>query len=135
MQRKMMPMLEALEPCAEAAYCKTVVPMIPVQMTEAWMLADKPLLLSRMDASAIPLQELRLDRPPEAYADPKQAIRYALSIAQASRTKRRRRELTLDDLYAEMGQLLELRMLQTIPSFARFETAVHAALKRLGLMP
>lgn len=134
MQRKITPLLDALAPCAEAAYCKTVVPIVPVQMTEAWMLADISLLLHRIGAASVSLKDLNLDRPPESYADPKEAIRYALTVAQASRTKRRRRALTLDDLYAEMGQLLELRMLRTIPSFVRFEAAVHHAMRQLGLM-
>ncbi len=132
MEFKFNPFTQALNLFSGEEYCKTIVPMIPIQMTEAWMMADKELLKTKIAAQGRRDAELGLERAPEAYADPKQAIADAIRIAQAEKTKRRRNELTINDLYDEMGQSIPLQRLRELPSFRHFEEKVRDAFRSLG---
>ncbi len=132
MEYKFTPFAEALNPMADDEYCKTIVPVIPIQMTEAWMMADKELLKTKIAAQGKRDIDLGLERDPEAYADPKQAIETAIRVAQAGKTKRRRNELTINDLYDEMGQSIPLHRLRELPSFQHFEENVRNAFRLLG---
>ncbi|MEO0779273.1 MAG: DUF4276 family protein, partial [Bacteroidota bacterium] len=67
---------------AKGDLCRTLVPIIPVRMTEAWLMADKDLLRAELRTN-LSLKELGLHRSPEQYANPKQVIEQALRIAQA----------------------------------------------------
>lgn len=132
MEFKFTPFAEALNQLADDEYCKAIVPVIPIQMTEAWMMADKELLKIKIAAQGKRDIDLGLERSPEAYADPKQAIVDAIRIAQAEKTKRRRNELTINDLYDEMGQSIPLQRLRELPSFQHFEENVRSAFRSLG---
>jgi hypothetical protein len=126
------PLTEALATLKESQYCKTIVPVIPIQMTEAWMLADKELLKLKIDARGVRDDDLGLHRAPESYADPKQAIEEAIRIAQSGKTRRRRYDLTIGDLYEELGQSIVLDKFRAIPSFNVFESNVRNAFRSLG---
>ena len=132
MEFKFTPFVEALNPLADNDYCKTIVPVIPIQMTEAWMMADKELLKTKIAAQGKRDADLGLERAPEVYADPKQTIMDAIRIAQSGKTKRRRNELTINDLYDEMGQSIPLQKLRELPSFQHFEENVRNAFRSLG---
>jgi len=132
MEFKFTPFAEELNQLADNDYCKAIVPVIPIQMTEAWMMADKELLKTKIAAQGRRDIDLGLERSPEAYADPKQAIVDAIRIAQAEKTKRRRNELTINDLYDEMGQSIPLQRLRELPSFQHFEENVRNAFRSLG---
>ena len=69
---KAMLMLEnaALKSMPEEEYCKHIIPTIPIQMIESWMLADKELLKRLINAKDMSDADLGLDRAPESYADP-----------------------------------------------------------------
>lgn len=132
MEFKFNPFSQALEPLNGEEYCKTIVPVIPIQMTEAWMMADKDLLKIKIAAQEKRDIDIGLERAPEAYSDPKQVIVDAIRIAQAGKTKRRRNELTINDLYDEMGQSIPLQRLRELPSFQHFEENVRSAFRSLG---
>jgi hypothetical protein len=132
MEFKFTPLTQALNSLSNDNYCKAIVPVIPIQMTESWMMADKELLKTKIAARGVRDAELGLHRTPESYADPKQTIVEAIRIAQSNRTKRRRNELTINDLYAEMGQTIPLQRLRELPSFCRFEENVRVAFRSLG---
>lgn len=129
---KFNPLNEELNQLNDADYCKNIVPVIPIQMTEAWMLADKELLKSKIAAKGMRDIDLGLQRTPESYADPKHAIEEAIRIAQVGRIKRTRKELSIVDLYDELGQSISLERLRTIASFNAFETNVRNAFRTLG---
>lgn len=129
---KFAPFTEALKSLSDEEYCKAIVPVIPIQMTEAWMMADKELLKTKIAANGKRDTDLGLHRAPESYADPKQAIIEAIRIAQADRPKRRRNALTINDLYDEMGQSIPLQRLRELHSFHSFEENVRATFRSLG---
>lgn len=132
MLNKFTPLSQELIPLSNDIYCKAIVPIIPIQMTEAWMMADKELLKTKIAAKGVRDADLGLHRGPESYADPKQIIAEAIRIAQSNRTRRHRNELTINDLYAEMGQTISLQRLRELPSFCRFEENVRDAFRSLG---
>ncbi|MEA4982537.1 MAG: DUF4276 family protein [Paludibacter sp.] len=132
MEYKFTPLAQALFSLSNESYCKAIVPVIPIKMTEAWMMADKELLKIKIAAKGLRDADLGLHRSPESYADPKQIIAEAIRIAQSNRTRRHRNELTISDLYAEMGQTISLQRLRELPSFCQFEENVRVALRSLG---
>lgn len=134
MRYKFGPFFQLAEETNSDSLCKAHVPLVPVTMTEAWMLADKSLLRSQMGATNLSLNDLGLHRPPESYANPKEAISEALRLCQSSKSRRYRRELTIDDLYGEMGQLTPLEKLRNLNSFQKFEESVKSAYRQLGLL-
>jgi len=131
-QNKITPALSAIAN-AEDDMCKIIVPVVPVQMTEAWMLADKDLLKRNMGTNRND-QELGLYKTPEQYSDPKVTIQNAIRIAQQGRTRRRRKELTISDLYLSMGQSIPIDKLKKIPSYIRFRDNVRVALRQLNYL-
>lgn len=78
--------------------CKNLVAIVPIQMTEAWMLSDKDLLKAEIGTNQSDA-ELDIDKAPELYANPKQVIETAIRIARQDLSRRRRHELTIAELY------------------------------------
>lgn len=129
---KFAPLRLVLDEKNDSEFCKVIVPIIPIQMTESWMLANIDLFKEKIGAKNIQNIDLGIHREPESYADPKQNICDAIRLAQSGRTKRRRNNLTINDLYYEMGQSLSLDDLRRIPSFCSFEDNVKRAFSELG---
>lgn len=134
MQNKFEPFFEALRTMSPKDYCKCIVPTIPIQMIESWMLADKPLLKSLINAEAMTDAELGLDRAPESYADPKKVINEAIRIVMEGKPKKRRDEIRISDLYEIIGHEISLESLRSIPSFCEFEKRVTEAFRLLNLL-
>ncbi len=112
------------------AGCKELVAVIPVQMTEAWMLADKELLKQELVTNKNDV-ELGFHRPPENIANPKESIKQAIQTALANVSKRRRR-LDISELYLPLGQKISLEKLMTLPSYRKFQAGVRTALQHLN---
>lgn len=113
--------------------CKILVGIVPVHMTEAWMLSDKELFKNEI-ATTLTDVELGIERHPEQIADPKAAIEEALRRAQAHRTKRRRSDLSIADLYAPLGQSIPLAKLEVMASYQAFKERAKAALRLLNYL-
>lgn len=129
---RIQPLLDAVAQADANTHCQVVVPAVPVQMIEAWMMADTALLREQM-GTAKSDADLGLNRKPEAYADPKQAIENAIAIVGQDTTKRRRHRLTIGDLYEPLGQQLDIEDLMPLPSFSEFLSGLHAALCQLHI--
>lgn len=134
MRDKFLPLYRKLEHESDQVYCKTIVTVIPITETEAWMLADKELLKEKINAKDKTEVELGIEKHPESYTDPKMVIMNAIRIAQQGKTKRRRKDLSIADLYEELGQAIPIAKLRTIPSFCDFERSVRDAFKSLGYL-
>ena len=114
-------------------FCKNLVPVIPVQMSESWMLADTQLLKDEIGTTMTDVQ-LGIDRNPETVADPKQKIIAAIQIARANLTKKRRRNLDISELYQPIGQKISLDRLSEIPSYSKFKDEVRNAYRTLNYL-
>jgi len=128
------PFISALKSMPEEEYCKHIIPTIPIQMIESWMLADKELLKRLINARDMSDADLGLDRAPESYADPKSTIENAIRRAMSEQPKKKRNQIGIADLYEILGNRLSLERLRTIPSFAKFEENVIIVFKNMGLM-
>lgn len=134
MKYSFLPLSKALEDKDEAIYCKVIIPVIPVRMMEAWMLADTQLLKDFIDASKVPDGELGIERNPESYADPKAVIEEAIRKASAGKTKRRRDVIGIAELYEQIGKNVNLENLRHLPSFRCFEEQIRSAFRRLNYL-
>lgn len=112
--------------------CKSLIPIVPVRMVEAWMLADKELLKEEM-GTRMSDEELGINRMPELYLDPK-AIIQAIGKSNRTTTRRHRKDLDISELYASIGARLELEKLHLLPSYRQFVDEVREAYRQLGLL-
>ena len=126
---------EITEAVQRAGYDGPWVAMVPVRMTESWLLLDETAI---RNATGNPNGRIRLDLPSpaeaERMADPKSALRSAV-IAGAEVQGRRRRTLT-KRLPGIRDQLLENLPvggpLEQLPSWRRFRDDTVAALNRIS---
>lgn len=133
LQTRIDPLLQEIE-INISKICKNIVPIIPVQMTEAWMLADKQLLKDEIGVPASSDAHLGLHRAPETIADPKAIITEAIRIAREPMVRRRRKDLTISELYQPIGQKMSLEMLDALPSYLKFKESVRSAYRKLNYL-
>lgn len=113
--------------------CKIIVSVIPIQMMESWMLADKQLFKTEI-GTKLTDSELKINKDPESFSDPKSVIEEAIRISRLSLTKRRRKDLTISDIYMPIGQKVTIEKLKSIPSYCHFQEQVRTAYRKLHLM-
>ncbi len=129
---KIIPAQTALATQNAAEYCQILVAIIPVQMTEAWMLADKDLIKKQLNTTKTDI-ELGIHQKPESIADPKQALKKAIQKANKNVTQKRRKDLTINDLYSLVGQSLDLEKLALLPSYLHFKENLTQGFRQLNL--
>jgi len=127
------PLLNALRQHLNEEICNNIVPVIPVQMTEAWMLADIGLLKAEIGTD-IRNVDLGLHRAPESIANPKNTIEEAIRIARQTLVSRRRRELTIGELYQPIGQKIGLEKLELLPSYQKFKQSIRLAYQAMNYL-
>jgi len=116
--------------------CKNLLPIIPIQAIEAWMLADYQSLLMVIGTEMHPRE---FGIPEKAYqvesiAKPKRKLEEAMRKAYASRTKRRRKT-DIDFLYEPMGERISLERLSQVPSYQQFIEDLTQTLENIELIP
>ena len=131
-QHKITPTFNSIESNPEII-CKNLVPIVPVYMTEAWMLGDTILLKEEIGTSK-PDFELDLHRNPETIANPKEVIENAIRIARQHMPARRRNALSIDELYQPIGQQIELTRLHQLPSYMKFRESVKYFFRRMNYL-
>lgn len=130
---KINPAKTALEN-AEGDFCKTMVAVVPVQMTESWMLADKTLLKSEIGTEKSN-EELGINHDPESFSDPKKIINNAIRISRTHLTRRRRKKgIQIGELYQIIGSKVQLERLETVPSFEKFKLELRNAFIEMNLI-
>ena len=132
-QNKIHPAIRMLENQSEDDCCKILAAIIPIQETEAWMLADKELLKQEIGTDKTD-NDLGINRQPEDIANPKEIIEAAIRVARVEMTRRRRSHLSLADLYLPIGQSLELERLETLSSYRDFKKNIRDAFVQLNLL-
>lgn len=134
MQYKFTPFLSALKNLTDEDYCKYIVPTVPIQMIESWMLADKPLLKRLINVKDMSDSDLGIEKAPESYSNPKNVIENAIRKSMVNQSKKKRDQLSIADLYEILGNKLSLETLRGIPSFVQFEKNVICVFREMGLM-
>lgn len=110
---------------------ETRVPVVPIRMSEAWLLVDERAIreASGNPAGKVPLQLPRI-RDLESTPDPKRVLRESILVA--SETKGRRRQRLRRDLAQRVQRVAELiddyGVLRGLSAFRRFESDMSAAL-------
>lgn len=132
-QNKIEPAKESLAKQDEKAYCKLLVALVPIQEVEAWMLADTSLLKEEINTK-LSDKDLNIHRNPEQIANPKETIENAIRIAQSNKTKRKRHDIAISDLYALVGEKLALEKLDSLPSYQDFKDNIRQAFRELNLL-
>ncbi len=130
---KINPAFDAVRNLPGNDHCRNLVALVPVQMTEAWMLADKELLKTEIGTHKND-SSLGIARAPEDYADPKTTIESAIRIARQALTRRRRHDLTIADLYSPIGQKVSLNTLGSLQSYQKFKEAIRSAFSLLNYL-
>ncbi len=113
-------------------YCKNVVAIVPVQMTESWMIADKKLLKEEIGVEKTDT-ELGIHLNPESITNPKELIEEIIRISKEDLSKRRRNKgLVISDLYQIIGQKLEFSELEKLSSYLKFKNSLKDKLQELN---
>jgi hypothetical protein len=112
MKNKIIPALKTIK-------SQKIIPIIPVYMTEAWMLADLELLKDEINANNISNQDLGFNKQAEKYSNPKEIISNAILKAQSSKS-RRKRNLSIAELYSPLGHKISLEKLKNLQSYKDF---------------
>lgn len=118
----------------QTALCRQMVPVVPVTMTEAWMLADAATLY-RILGTAQPNDSLEIPTSPaeiERLADPKEHLNQILRNASATRSRRRRKSRTVGQLYEPLGEQINLAELSRLSAYQRFQADLETALRTLN---
>ena len=130
---KFVPAQDLINTQDDNSTCKILVPVIPVRMMEAWMLADTDLLRKEIGTTKTD-NELKVNKAPETIADPKATVEEAIRIARQEKTKRKRKELKIGDLYLPIGQKISIDKLVKLPSYRQFQDDIRQAYRKLHLM-
>lgn len=119
---------------AEEDICRCVLPIVPIQMTEAWMLADPETLRATLGTSKS-AQELGVPSKPklvEADSDPKQTLKMIVSKVNTHRS--RRQHLDVNTLYTLLGRKVDLSRLKDVPAYQRFVLDLANAFRTINLI-
>jgi Domain of unknown function (DUF4276) len=129
---KIIPAAALIDQQEDGTVCKKIVAIVPIQMTESWMLADKELLKNEIGIEGSDL-ELGLHRNPEEVANPKAVIENIIRISKEHQVKRKRNKgLIVSDLYQIMGQKIALSELEKLPSYLKFKNSLIERLRELN---
>lgn len=115
--------------------CDVAIPLVPVRMTEAWMLADGDALRNVLGTSQtndqleIPNRAHEIERD----ATPKQTLALVIKHALAARPQRRRR-IKRADLDEPLARQIALERLAGLPSYRQFVADLRQALQQLGFI-
>lgn len=129
---KIIPAKEILKDFDKDEYCTLLTPLIPVQMIEAWMLADKELLKKEIGTTKSD-SDLGINRFPEQLRDPKAVIENAIRVSMEHLPKRRR-GLNIGELYQPLGQKINLEELDKLDSYKKFKEEIRQTYRDLNYM-
>lgn len=133
LEDKFVPANNAIALLNNDSYCKVIVPIVPIRMIEAWMLADTSLVKEEI-GTALSDSELGLHRDPESVAYPKRVLQDAISTVMLTRPKKRR-SFTIGDLYGILGDKVSIEALSRLPSYMAFYSAAKDSLIRIHYLP
>ena len=116
--------------------CRNLVPIVPVQAIEAWMLADYKALLTEIGTD-LNLNELGIPESAnqvESISKPKRRLQEVVQKARANRPKRQR-NTSIDFLYQPLGEQVRLERLNEVESYRKFKEDLTTTLVSLNKIP
>jgi len=114
--------------------CKNVLPIIPIQTVEAWMLVDHEMLREEL-RTRLSTQELDLPEKAklvEIIAKPKQRLEEI--VLRANRQLRPRQRLEVRSLYAPLGKKVRLERLNQLTAYQQFVQDLTVTLQNLNMI-
>ena len=106
-----------------------IVPVIPVRMTDAWLLVDfeafRQTVGTRLDPEALGFK--RRPREVEAIRNPKKVFEDAVKKARPGR----RRAIPIEDVYLPLAERISLELLEKVPAYKEFKEQLTSMLKTL----
>jgi hypothetical protein len=130
---KINPAIVSLNNQSNHTHCKQLAALVPIQETEAWMLADKNILIKQIGTKKSEA-ELNINGNPETINNPKERIEEAIRIGRLEMPKKLKDSLKLSDLYSYLGQAIQVEKLKALSSFQDFETNIRKVLVDLNLL-
>jgi hypothetical protein len=118
--------------------CEHLIPLIPVQMVEAWMLADGKALLNSVGVDA-PSLDLRLPKVSEVERDanPKRTlneiVREVNLKRSSSKRTARRQEININECYEDLALNINLDVLAFVPSYQTFKDDLTKVLTSIAI--
>ncbi len=112
--------------------CQDLLPILPIQETEAWLLVDREMLIKELEINK---SANELGIPParhiESIAQPKERLNDIIKIA----NQFRRRPLDIKDLYEPLGEMIRLEKLALLSAYRQFISDLMSTLTELGIIP
>ena len=105
---------------SENDVCRDLLPIIPIRMTEAWMMADVEVFREVVgtDLTADQLGFPARSHQVEAVRDPKHKL--AIALNQIFVRRRRRKKVHLGQYYEPLARRIRLNRLENVPAFRWF---------------
>ncbi len=130
---KILPAKDKLEQQSDETHCKRMAALVPIYETEAWMLADKALLIKqiRTDKSE---SELNINGNPETFNNPKERIEEAIRIGRSDLPRKIRNALSISELYDYLGGAIQIEKLRAFSSYQDFENNIRQELAKLNYL-
>jgi len=130
LENKIKPSIDAVNGLNDDKLCNNLVPIVPIYMTEAWMLADYDLLLDELSSDESVKYR---SRRPELFSNPKYEIEEIIRQT-FSQFSARRRHIDIAQLYLPMGLKVDLEKLSAQPSYVKFKNHVKEAFRILNYL-
>ncbi len=111
--------------------CRDLIPIIPVRMVEAWMLADSEALQKALSIKKN-FNFLKRSRQVESYTDPKDVLDQVIRAAYPDYPKLWSK--LRGKLYAELAPLIRLELLYQVPAYREFVRELAKTFKFLNLI-
>lgn len=131
LQQRFVPGFNRVQQATEEV-CRKLVPIIPIRMIEAWMLADYHALCQVLGTN-LSLQALGLPNKAslvESIAKPKETINGIIRKINAG-SSRNRRTITLDTRYELLARQISLNKLLELSSYKQFVKVLMEVLEEL----
>ena len=114
--------------------CSQLVPVIPIRMTEAWMLADPDSFIQVIGTAAsqsemgMPKRALQVESLP----NPKSELQSIMDKALNDRPRRRRRKRSITELFEPLARIIRLDRLAQVPAYEKFQRELELTLRELS---
>ena len=131
LRERIQPGFERVRDSSESL-CKDVVPLVPVQMVEAWMLADDEILC---EVIGVDIRHVRSYFPArsslvEGIADPKHILQSIISQANSIRSHNRR-PIEMSTRFELLARQIRIEKLEDVASFRQFTNDLRQVLAHL----